>query len=196
MVLALALMTGGCATHSKAGGGGSIAEQAHDAQLKGDWENAFQLWKQAIQAEQGLWSDPELATRPKLLAVYYYEAGRSAGVVGRYDEADFDLKVALRLDEKFNGPRGMDMVELARLNHARGDNTWAIYYLRQILPRADETIGHVPEQYVALMIEAAAVAKATGDMNLASRLEAKAKAVSDRHPGLKPPSDWTPYKMQ
>lgn len=189
----LAILFNGCAMQPGASRTGSIAQEAHDAQMRGDWESALRLWKQAIQVEQGLWSDPELANRPKLVAIYYYEAGRSAGVQGRYDEADSDLKIALRLDQRFNGPQGMDLVELARLNHARGDNVQAVAYFKQIIPRADETIDRVPDQYVAVMTEAAVAARATGDMDLAGQLEAKAKKVSDQHPGLKAPADWTPY---
>jgi tetratricopeptide (TPR) repeat protein len=196
-LVALALLLNACVIERPTNRSGSIAREAHAAQLRSDWVSAAQLWEQAIRVEKGIWSDPELANSPKLMAVYYYELGRSLGVLGQYEDSERDLLQALRLDKKFNGPIGMDLIELARLNHARGDNVRAASFFDQVIPRADEISEKDPAGYVAMFNEAASVAKALGQNERAAELEAKAAKVSVNHPNLKFPDDysWTPYKM-
>lgn len=137
-----------------------------------------------------------MANSPKRMTVYYYELGRSLGVLGEYDEGEKDLLEALRLDKKLNGPIGMDLTELARLNHARGDNVRADFYFKQILPRVGEVEEQDPCGAVALYTEAASVARTLGQNDRAAELEAKAAKISEHHPNLKFPDDygWTPYK--
>jgi tetratricopeptide (TPR) repeat protein len=175
---------------------GDLGAQAQDAQLRGDWATAAQLWEQAIKSENGFWT-PELSRAPKRMAVYYYELGRSLGVLERYDEGEKDLLQALRLDEKFNGPKGMDFVELARLNHARGNNARAASFFDRFLPRLDETREKDTPAYIALLNEAAMVYHALGQNDRASELKAKAKKFSASHPNAKFSADysWTPYKI-
>jgi tetratricopeptide (TPR) repeat protein len=192
---ALSFLLAGCVMEGPTNRSGSIASEAHAAQLRGDWARAAQLWEQAIRIEQGIWEDPELANSPKLMAIYYYELGRSLGVLGLYDEGEKDLLQALRLDKKFNVPIGMDLTELARLNYARGNNTQAAFYFKQIMPHLDEAISKNPAESIAIMNEAAFVAKALGDNEWATQLKEKSEIVSNSHGNLKLPEDWTPYKM-
>src|SRR5437764_1405070 len=118
---------------------------------------------------------PEFARPTKRMAVYHYELGRSLGVLGRYDEAETNLLQALALDEKLNGPKGTDLVELGRLNHARGNDDRAASFLNQILPRLDEASDAAPAAYIALLEEAAAVYQAVHQDSRAEELKAKAQ---------------------
>jgi tetratricopeptide (TPR) repeat protein len=191
----LSFLLAGCVIERPTNRSGSIASEAKAAQLRGDWAKAAQLWEQAIKMEQGIWEDPELANSPKLMAIYYYELGRSLGVLGLYDEGEKDLLQALRLDKKFNVPIGMDVTELARLNYARGNKAQAAFYFKQLMPHLDEAINKNPAESVVLMNEAASVAKALGDNEWATQLKEKSEIVSTSHKNLKLPEDWTPYKM-
>lgn len=196
-IIVLSLYVCGCVTESATDRSRLVARQANVAEKHGDWMTSAQLWEQAINIEKGIWDDPELSNSPKLIAVYYYELGRSLGVLGKYDDAERNLLEALRLDEKFNGPKGMDLVELARLNHAHGDNARAASYLDKVVPRIDEVSEHVPAQYFALLTEAAAIYEAVGQNDQTAALKTKAEKFSESHPVLKPLDDydWTPYKM-
>jgi len=196
-IIVLSLFVCGCVTESTTDRSRSVANGANAAEKRGDWMTSAQLWEQAINIEKGIWDDPELSTSPKLIAIYYYELGRSLGVLGKYDDAERNLLEALRLDEKFNGPKGMDLVELARLNHAHGDNARAASYLDKVVSRIDEVSEHVPAQYFALLTESAAIYEAVGQSNQASKLKIKAEKFSESHPALKALDDydWTPYKI-
>ena len=173
----------------------SLANAASAAQKKGDWASAAQLWEQAIQKENGFWK-PEYSPSPKIIAIYNYELGRSLGVLGQCENAEKHLLEALRLDEQFDGPKGMDLVELARLNHACGNNARAISFFGQVLPRMDEVAEADPAAYLALLQEAASVYQTVGQTNRAADLNAKAQKFSARHPDAKFTDDygWTPYK--
>jgi tetratricopeptide (TPR) repeat protein len=196
IITALAFLFTGCVMQRPTNRSGSIASEAHAAEMRGDWAASAQLWEQAIRVEKGIWDDPELANSPKLVAIYYYELGRSLGVLGQYDEAETNLLQALRLDQKFNGPKGMDLVELARLNHARGNNARAASFFDQVIPRMDEVSEQDPAGYVALLNEAVATYQVLGQSDRASELRAKVEKFSANHPNLKFSDDysWTPYK--
>ncbi|MFN7140123.1 MAG: tetratricopeptide repeat protein [Limisphaerales bacterium] len=131
-----------------------------------------------------------------MIAIFYYELGRSLGVLERYDEGEKHLLHALRLDEKFNGPKGMDLVELARLNHARGNYVRAASFFDQVLPRMDEVSDADPAAYIALLQEAAVVYQKLGQNSRAAELKTKAQRFSSRYPNAKFPKGygWTPYK--
>jgi len=190
LLVVLMVLATGCLSKRPSDPSKPIASGAHAAQMQGDWARASQLWEQAIRIEKGIWHGPELANSPKLAAVYYYELGRSLGVLGQYDDAERNLLEALRLDKKINGPIGMDFVELARLNHARGDNVRAAYYFDLVIPRTDEVSEQDPAGYVALLNEAASVYKSLGQNDRVARLEAKATKVSASHPNLKFPDSY------
>jgi len=194
-ILASTLLLVGCVTPIQKSPSVSTANAAGAAEIRGDWAAAAQLWEQAIEKEKGFWK-PELARAPKLLAIYYYELGRSLGVLGKYDEGEKHLLQALELDEKFNGPKGMDLVELARLNHARGNNARAASFFDQLLPRIDETAEAGPAAYIALLNEAVSVYQSVGQNSRAAELKSKAEKFASRHPKAKFPDDygWTPYK--
>jgi Tfp pilus assembly protein PilF len=196
-IIVLSLFVSGCVTESATDRSRSVASEANVAEKRGDWMTSAQLWEQAINIEKGIWDDPEFSNSPKLIAIYYYELGRSLGVLGKYDDAGRNLLEALRLDEKFNGPKGMDLVELARLNHARGDNARAASYLDKVVSRIDEISEHAPAQYFALLTESAAIYEAVGQSNQAAMLKIKAEKFSESHPDLKSLDDydWTPYKI-
>ena len=66
------------------------------------------------------------------------------------------------MDEKFHGPKGMDLVELARLNYARGNNARAASFFNQVLPRMDKISEDDPAAYIALLNEATAVFQGLG----------------------------------
>src|SRR5262245_59647145 len=102
IVLAITVLLAGCPTKSPTSPITSIPKAASAAKKRGDWAAAAQLWEEAIQKENGFWK-PEFSRSPQRLAIFYYELGRSRGVIGQYDEADKHLLQALRLDEKFNG---------------------------------------------------------------------------------------------
>jgi tetratricopeptide (TPR) repeat protein len=195
-ILAFAILLLGCVSTPQKRPSAGIANAAAAAQKRGDWVSAAQLWEQAIQKENGFWR-PEFSRSPRLLAIYYYELGRSLGVVGQYEDAEKNLLQALRLDEKFSGPKGMDLVELARLNHAFSNNDRASSFFDQILPRVDEVSGADPAAYIALLAEAATVYRAVGENSRASELSAKAEKFSAGHPNAKFADDygWTPYKV-
>lgn len=194
-ILTLTLFVSGCVSGSPATSK-SVANAAAAAQKRGDWATAAQLWKQAIEKENGFYT-AEFSRHPGLLAIYYYELGRSLGVLKKYDAAEKNLLQALRLDEKSNGPKGMDLTELARLNHARGDNIRAAKYFDQILPRMDEVSEDDPAAYIALLREAAAVYRAVDQNERAAQLEKKADQFAGRHPKASLPSGygWTPYNQ-
>lgn len=194
-ILTFTLFVSGCVsappTTSKSSANAGMA-----AQKRGDWVAAAQLFQQAIDKEQGIYS-AEFNRHPQLLAIYYYELGRSLGVLRRYDAAENNLRQALHLDEKTNGPKGMDLTELARLNHARGDNKRAATYFDQILPRMDEASEADPGAYLALLREAASVYRAVGQTERSAELEQKADRFSRSHPKASLPSGygWTPYNQ-
>ena len=194
-ILTFAVLLSGCVSPPQTSSSKGIASAAAAAQKRGDWTTAAQLWEQAIQKENGFWT-LEFARSPKLMAIYYYELGRSLGVLGQYDDAEKNLSRALRLDEKLNGPKGMDLAELARLNHARANNARAASFFDQIFPRMDETSEEDPAAYIALLTEAATVYEAVGQNRRAAELKTKAEKFSARHPNAKIPNDygWTPYK--
>jgi tetratricopeptide (TPR) repeat protein len=195
-ILGFAALLIGCVSTPREGSNPNIANEASAAQKRGDWALAAQLWKQAIEKENGFWR-PEFSRSPRLMPIYYYELGRSLGVLEQYDNAEKNLLQALRFDEGSNGPKGMDFVELARLNHASGNNARAASFLAQVLPRVDETAEAGPAAYIALLNEAAAVYQALGQNSRASELKEKAEKFSARHPNAKLPDDygWTPYKV-
>src|SRR5688500_535510 len=97
--LVVAAFLTGCATRPT--GLTSTAHAAAAAQKRGDWAAAVQLWQQAIKEEQGIWRQHEMARPSERLAIFYYELGRSQGVVGQFDAAEKNLFEALRLDERF-----------------------------------------------------------------------------------------------
>lgn len=192
-IVTFTLFVSGCVSDSPTRSK-SVANAATAAQKRGDWATAAQLWKQAIEKENGVYT-AEFTRHPRLLAIYYYELGRSLGVLKNYDEAEKSLLQALRLDERSNGPKGMDLTELARLNHARGDNVRASTYFNQVLPRMDEVSEADPAAYVALLREAVTVFQALGQTDRAGELEKKANQFSRGHPKANLPSGygWTPY---
>jgi tetratricopeptide (TPR) repeat protein len=196
IISVLALLFAGCASERPIDRSRSIASEAGSAEMRGDWAASAQLWEQAIVIEKGIWDDPELANSPKLITIYYYELGRSLGVLGQYNEAEKNLLQALRLDQKLNGPKGMDLVELARLNHARGNNIRAASFFDQVIPRTNEISEKDPATYVALLYEAVITYQALGQNDRATELKVKAEKFSANHPNLKPLDNysWTPYK--
>jgi len=194
--LTFTVLISGCISAPRRSSTGDIAKAATAAQKRGDWAVAVQLWKQAIEKENGFWR-PGFARSPRLIAIYYYELGRSLGVLQQYDHAEKDLLQALRLDEKFHGSKGMDLVELARLNYARGNNARAASFFNQVLPRMDKISEDDPAAYIALLNEATAVFQALGQTSRASELKEKAEKFSAHHPNAKFADDygWTPYKV-
>jgi tetratricopeptide (TPR) repeat protein len=196
-VLVFTVLLSGCVTAPRTSPSAALANAASTAQKRGDWAVAAQLWEQAIEKETtGLWR-PEFAASPRLRAIYHYELGRSLGVLEKYDEGEKNLLQALRLDEQSNGPKGMDLVELARLNHARGNNDRAASFINQFLPRLDEASEADPAAYIALLNEVIAVFQALDQNSQASELKAKAEKFSARHPNAKIADNygWTPYKV-
>lgn len=191
----VAVALSGCISAPRTSAGASTARAAVAAQKRGDWEIAARLWREAIEKENGFWR-PEFARSPRLIAIYYYELGRSLGVLEQYEEAEKDLLQALRLDEKSNGPKGMDLVELARLNHACGNDARAASFFNKVLPRMDEASEADPAAYIALLNEATAVYQRVGQNNRASELKTKVEKFSERHPKAKFADDygWTPYR--
>jgi tetratricopeptide (TPR) repeat protein len=194
LIVSLAILNG-CGSAPRGGSNATTASAAASAQKRGDWTRAAQLWRQAIEEERGIWR-PEYARPTRRSAVYHYELGRSLGVLGQYDDAEKNLLQAFALDEKLNGPKGMDLVELARLNHARGNDRRAASFFDQVLPRLDEIADTNPAAYAALLDEAAAVYEALHQNSRAGELRAKAEKFLARHPNPKFPDDygWTPYK--
>ncbi len=190
----IAVLLAGCVSAPREGST-NIADAASVAQKRGDWSAAAQLWKEAIQKENGF-RKPRFSRSPNLMAIYYYELGRSLGVLGRYPEAEKCLLQALHLDEEFDGPKGMDLVELARLSHARGDDIRAASFLDQVFPRLDEVAQADPAATIELLREAAAVYQAVGQDRRAGELKAKAESFAIRHPNAKLSEEfgWTPYK--
>ncbi len=187
------LLFSGCVSAPKSNSA-TIANAAAAAQKRGDWTAAARLWEEAIQKENGFWK-PELSRAPKILAIYYYELGRSLGVLRRYEEAEKNLLQALDLDEKSSGPIGMDLVELIRLNHARGDQTRAVSFFEQVSPRLDEVSESNPAAYIAFLREASEIFQALGKVSRAADLKVKAERFAVNHPEAKFPKDygWTPY---
>jgi tetratricopeptide (TPR) repeat protein len=194
VILAFAVLLNGCASAPQMSSA-SLASAASAAEKRDDWAGAAQLWEQAIQKENGFWQ-PEFSRSPKIIAIYHYELGRSLGVLGHYEDAERHLLQAFRLDEKFNGPKGMDLVELARLNHARGNDARAASFFDQILPRMDEVAEADPAAHIALLHEAASVYQNIGQNNRAAELNTKAQKFSALHPNARFADDygWTPYK--
>ena len=117
-------------------------------------------------------------------------------MLGQYQDAENHLLQAYRLDEKFKGPKGMDLVELARLNYAHGNYARAASFFDQILPRMDAVAEADPAGHIALLHEAASVYQALGQNSRAAELNTKAQKFSARHPNARFPDDysWTPYK--
>jgi tetratricopeptide (TPR) repeat protein len=195
LLIAMAFAYGsGCAMPSPGQRSRSAVLEAQTAETQGNWQSAAASWQRAINIEQGIWKDPERANSPKRLAMYYYELGRSLGALGRYDESERALHRALRLDQKYGGPMGMDYAELARLYHTNGYITKSASCFHIVMQHLDEVDNIDPAEYLAVVNEAAVVAKASGDSAWAEKLEAKAKNYSTAHPNLTIPGDWTPYK--
>lgn len=194
VILAFAVLLNGCGSAPQLSSA-NLANAASAAQKRDDWASAAQLWQQAIQKENGFWQ-PEFSRSPRIIAIYYYELGRSLGVLGKYEDAERHLLQAFRLDEKFNGPKGMDLVELARLNYARGNYARAASFFDQILPRMDAVAEANPAAYIALLHEAASVYQNIGQNSRAAELNTKAQEFSARHPNARFPDNygWTPYK--
>lgn len=194
ILLGLRLMAG-CVSHPVS----STGHEAHAAQLRGDWVDAVQLWRQAIQEQKeqkGIWNE-QFAGPSARSAVLYYELGRSEGVICQWDEAARDLNQALQLDEIFHGPVWMDLVELGRACHAHGNNSQAEVYFDRLFARmpVDEVARRDADGLIAVCEEAGDVAAALGKFEKSGQFHDKAASLRNTYPQATTPKDWTPYGL-
>lgn len=193
----VAIFTSGCFTPTAP----SAAHQAHAAQTRGDWAAAVPLWKQAIQEQstqehKSIWKE-QFAAPPTENAALYYELGRSEGAICQWDAAVQDLDHALAIDDRTRGPVWMDLLELGRLYHAKGDNVQAEMQFDRLFKDMPEDIlaKRDPNGLYGLLMEASQTKAGLGKTSESVGLRTRAEKLRAKNPRIAPPADWTPYGL-
>jgi tetratricopeptide (TPR) repeat protein len=189
LLLIVGLMVAGCANPLNLETGRQYFAGGQELARQGNWADArIAFGRAAANASMGGAND-------KILAACYYEYGRAAGAVCDWEESNKGLQHALALDTKIGGPVHMSLVELARMEHAKGDlNASAKYFARGI-----EALNGVaadkrdPLGYARVMKEAAAVYSQLGQSATAAQFQTRHDEIVRAFPGKSPDHDQTPY---
>lgn len=193
--LALLLLGGGlagCVTVTEQVTAGNYAVVGRQAEQRGDWGTARGAWQGAVASGQ----QGQLPPRAK--AVLELNYGRTLGVTCRFDEAEFHLMNAYRLDKDSGGPAYVALLELARLNFDQKRYEAAANYfgegvgdVRQagIVERAPGEFANVLDEYAVAL---AGAERATE----AAAIWQQAAAIRRKDPTLSVIADRTPYGTQ
>lgn len=106
----------------------TMAKAAETAVDEGQWNKALGQWDAVIEAAESVDS------AKSFLAILYYEQGRAAGVTCQWQRAEVALTKAFALDVETDGPTFFSLLELARMNSAKGDYVAAEKFFLDVLP--------------------------------------------------------------
>lgn len=171
-------------------------------------ETARQYYGGGQQAvEEGRWADArvsygraysnaEMGNLPdRLKAVIIYEYGRTSGAVCDWEESEEALLKAVELDERTGGPVYMSLIELARMNRARGSLEASADYFGRAKTILDEgkVDTHDPLGYARVLAQYASVLDSLGREEEAAPLQARADTIRAAFPDRSPAHQQTPY---
>ena len=118
---------------------------------------------------------------PELKSQRLYNLGRIKRQLAKFSEAESLFKESLQIEEKLSGPSGVKvgrrLVELSV--SLAGQDRWSegAQFLERVLPMADQFSGQ-PRAYTAeVLMQYSKHLKATNQLPLAKRFEAKASAL-------------------
>jgi hypothetical protein len=165
--------------------------------FQGGQENAKEgRWFNARMAFGRAWTNANLGKEDdKITAVYAYEYGRASGAICDWTEAERGLKHSYELDLKTKGPIYMDLVELARMYHAKGELNKSNQYFNLAKNELDKLQADTRDAiaYANILAEYAVVLSALGKHTQATPLKKREKEIRDVFKGRTSSHKQTPY---
>lgn len=156
---------------------------------KGDWFKARMSFGRALtNADLGNANDA-------VKAVYAYEYGRTSGVICDWAESEKGLLKALDLDAKTHGPVHMSLVELARMNNAKGDLQNSEKYFDQAKQSLDKVQADTRDSigYANILKEYAEILSRLGKVEDAKLLKKREEDIRGVFKDRSSSHDQTPY---
>lgn len=154
-----------------------------------DWQAARRAFAKAVvNAELG-------NVPPSTRAVLNYEYGRSLGVTCFFDDAEYYLEQAYKLDKETGGPIYLSLVELARLHLDQRNFATSTSYFKQALIELE--LFDIPETgpigYADVLDETAIALAAINQTDEASQMKLRSQEIRLKHPNKRSITDRTPY---
>lgn len=164
-------------------------KKAEDAAVQGQWRQARDYWKLALQSAGLI----ELDASYRVILHEGY--GRALGVLCDWDKAEQQLQQALQLDRKNHGAFYLSLIELSRLYQAQNKFEQAKQYYDELLPVLNERKAAETDPFstAELLDEYADTLEALGAGQLIGPYRDKAFQLR-KNAGKKPPAlSKTPY---
>lgn len=168
-----------------------IAEQQVQAQRSGEqWYRAREAFREKLIDVR---ANP--SARPQDLAVLVYEYGRTSGVLCDWDSAESSLKEAYALDQSYDGPTHMSLIELARLHLAQQQYGEARGYFEKAIPELETVNANQrdPVGYIEIIEEYSAVLSTLGEATLAQEWREQATQARESIAAPSTGAEITPY---
>ena len=185
-VLALLLLTGGCAKDFNTTNTARYYDAGMRAELIRDFPQAEEYYERAL-----VWAGTERVP-PAMLSLTLYNLGRMKGHGCKFDDARELLLTSLALEESTSGPASSQisrrLFELARLSYDRRQYAQALPYYAQgiAMVRRLKLEEEDPLAFTDALQEYATGLRQTGELRMADEIGAEAGLWRARHPDARP----------